>query len=248
MSEGINKYLSAAGLKFPENLTELAAFKEANKDYAVSSTMEKKIDSSKIINEVKKEAKKNIEKPKNIDYHKRTVLAAEIIYYLKDDNHMGHLKLQKLLFLCQNASKMSLHMNFLRQAMGPYDPKLMRSIDIQLKRKNWFEYNKTGFPKYKVLSKCGEHKLWFNRYFNHELDKIYSLLEIFKNFNKNQIELVATIYACWMKAKDSNTLINDLFFINGVYNWDESKREKFTEKQIVNAVGWMKEKGIYPND
>lgn len=247
MSEGIDKYLSAAGLKFPENLTELAAFNEAHNDYAVTNK-EETIDPCRIIEEVKKEKKEYLKKPTNVDYHKRTVLASEIIYYLKEDRHMGHLKLQKLLFLCQNASKMSLHMNFLRQAMGPYDPVLMRSIDIQLKKRNWFEYDKNGFPKYKPLSKCGEHKHWFQRYFSVELEKINSLLEIFKIFNGNQIELVATIYACWMKAIETNAIINDNYFIHGVYNWDKSKRDKFTEEQIVNAVRWMKEKGVYPSE
>ena len=247
MSDGIDKYLCAAGLKFPQNRTELAAFREAYKDYVVSTNVDT-IDPSRIIDEVKKETQGHINKPTNVDYHKRTVLASEIIYYLREDRHMGHLKLQKLLFLCQNAAKMSLHMNFLKQAMGPYDPILMRSIDIQLKKRNWFEYNENGFPKYMPLSKCGEHKHWFNRYFSRELEKVYSLLDIFKKFNGNQIELVATIYAVWMKAIETKSILNDNYFIIGVYNWDKSKRDKFTPEQIVNAVGWMTEKGIYPND
>lgn len=242
MSEKYIKYLNKTGIKFPETISELDEFTVVFEDFNYS-IYEEEIDPYKILKEVTKE--KEISNPTPKDYFKRTVLAAEILFQLKEDNHIGHLKLQKLLFLCQNSTNMILHTNFLKQAMGPYDPRLMRSIDIQLEKQQWFKYNGDSFPKYMPLEKCGTHSMWFNRLFNIETDKIYSLLEIFRPFSSDQIEIVATLFACWKKAIEENCIVSNPLLINAFYDWDESKK-RFKEKQLINAIGWMQEKGIYP--
>src|SRR4051812_32594249 len=75
----------------------------------------------------------------NVDYYRRTLLAAEIIHSLHGEMTLGHLKLQKLIYLAQRTEHINLPVNFLKQAMGPYDPRLMRSIDKQLLEKKWFK-------------------------------------------------------------------------------------------------------------
>jgi hypothetical protein len=242
MSQNYIKYLNKTGIKFPETASELDEFADTFEDFNYSIT-EEDVDPYKILREAK--AEKSISKPTNKDYFKRTVLAAEILIQLNEDNHIGHLKLQKLLFLCQNSTNMILHTNFLKQAMGPYDPRLMRSIDIQLEKQQWFKYNGDSFPKYKPLEKCGTHSTWFNRFFNTETDKIYSLIETFRLFSSDQIEIVATLFACWKKAIKENYIISDSLLIKAFYDWDPSKN-RFSENQLINAIGWMKEKGIYP--
>lgn len=77
-------------------------------------------------------------KPTNVDFYKRTVLAAEIVWQLHREPTFGHLKLQKLLFLCIRSSNMQLPVNFTQQAMGPYANRMMRPIDKQLQEKNGF--------------------------------------------------------------------------------------------------------------
>ena len=61
-------------------------------------------------------------KPTNIDYYKRTLLATEIVWQLQKEPTLGHLKLQKLIYLAQESSTMQLPTNFLQQVAGPYDP------------------------------------------------------------------------------------------------------------------------------
>lgn len=245
MTEKIKKYFGSMGLNFPENDNELDAFNKTHKGYEYS-LKEELIDPYKILDNLKKENPLKI-KVNNTDYHKRTVLAAEIVYQLKDDTSLGHLKLQKLIYLCQNTSNMSLHANFLRQAMGPYDPKLMRSIDSQFKSRRWFEFKIDKFPKYQVLEKAGEHKEWYERYFNNHIDNINFIIETFKRFKTSQIELVATLYACWQNAIETKSIITNDLLIKEVYNWHESK-EKFSKASIENAIKWMEEKGIYPDN
>ncbi len=73
----------------------------------------------------------------------------------------------------------------------------------------------------------------------------------------NQIEIVATLYACWndfliaKKKPAEQDLIKEF---RDKWHPDKSKKFKsekgkkprFTEKQLVDAIGWMKVKGLSP--
>ena len=101
----------------------------------------------------------SLDQPSNVDYYKRTILAAEIVHQLHKEMAFGHLKLQKLIYLSQRVENIALPVNFLKQAMGPYDSQLMRSIDKQLKVKKWFEFCPSEKFKYKPLGNAGQHKM-----------------------------------------------------------------------------------------
>ena len=243
MEFDIGKYLRSIGLDFPKDEEELLRFNEIHKDYPCTAN-EDKIDPTKILQDIKQESQKET-KPSRVDYHKRIVLAAEIVSQLPQDSSLGHLKLQKLIFLCQNALGMNLSTNFLQQRMGPFDPQFMRSIDSQFKKREWFEYQQNDFPKYKPLEKQGGHKEWFNIYFADQKDSIHLIIQKFKSFKTYQIELVATLYACWLNAVKQGIEIEDNKLIERFYEWHESK-SKFPEKDILKAIEWMKGNSIYP--
>lgn len=184
-------------------------------------------------------------KPTNSEIYKRTLLAAEIVYQLKDTNTLGHLKLQKMLYLCQEIGSMNLPMNFLKQAMGPYDNQLARSIDKQFVIKKWFEYQNGALLKYKPLENCGSHKEDFQKYFETEVEQINYLINKFKKFTSNQIEAVATLYACWKEAIEQKELITDKLIITKFYQWSKEK-EKFREENMIKALDWMRRNGVEP--
>lgn len=184
-------------------------------------------------------------KPTNVEIYKRTLLAAEIVYQLKETNTLGHLKLQKMLYLSQEIGSMNLPMNFLKQAMGPYDNQLARSLDKQFIEKKWFEYRRDEILKYKPLQNCGKHKEDFQKYFETELEQINYLITKFKVFTSNQIEAVATLYACWKEAIGNKELITDKLIITKFYQWSKEK-EKFREENLVKALEWMRKNGVEP--
>ncbi|MGQ7945065.1 restriction endonuclease subunit S [Flavobacterium sp. WC2509] len=198
----------------------------------------------KIIEKVKK-AKTTAIKLNPVDVYKRTLLAAEIVFQLKDTYTLGHLKLQKMLFLCQELENMALPMNFLKQAMGPYDNQLARSLDKQFVTKKWFIYQKAEALKFKPLENCGKHKDDFNKYFEDQLEGINYIIKKFTIFTSTQIEAVATLYACWKETIENNELINDKLIITKFYNWSKEK-EKFKEENLVKALAWMRKNGIEP--
>jgi len=184
-------------------------------------------------------------KPTNVDYYRRTVLAAEIVWQLHKEPTLGHLKLQKLIYLCQKSADMQLPTNFLRQAMGPYDNRLMRSIDKQLKEKNWFDYQKDQFLKYQPLEKAGQHHNDFLKYFSAKSESIQFIIDKFKTIKSNIVEIVATLYACMDNMQNENVIFSEALLIQRFYEWSEEK-QKFNEKEVKRVYTRMKETGIIP--
>ena len=186
-------------------------------------------------------------KPTNIDYYKRSVLAAEIVWQLHKEPTLGHLKLQKLIYLCQKTTNMQLVTNFLRQAMGPYDNQLMRSIDKQLKDHKWFEYNSAEKLKYQPLEKAGEHHADYLKYFSSESTNIQYIIDTFKQAKSNVVEIVATLYACMENIlNEKNIIYSEGLLLRRFYEWSEEK-QKFSEEVVQSVLKRMKEIGIVPD-
>ena len=234
-----------------ELLKEIEALKsttgKTKKGGKVVKGYEEKEEVLKIVAEPKEELQPKVLKlkPTNTEIYKRTLLAAEIVYQLKDTNTLGHLKLQKMLYLCQEIGSMNLPMNFLKQAMGPYDNQLARSLDKQFVIKKWFEYQREAPLKYKPLENCGKHKEDFEKYFENEIEQINYLIKKFTKFTSNQIEAVATLYACWKEAIDKKEMITDKLIIRKFYQWSKEK-EKFREENLFKALDWMRRNGVEP--
>lgn len=184
-------------------------------------------------------------KPTNVDFYRRTVLAAEIVHELHKEMAFGHLKLQKLIYLSQRVENIALPVNFLKQAMGPYDNQMMRSIDKQLKVKKWFEFQPAEKLKYKPLDNVGQHKTDFEKYFGAQQEKIYWLLDIFRKTKSSTIEIVATLFACWEELNVENKLASDNNLLEKFYGWSEFK-EKYPKDEVIKQKDWMIENSLVP--
>ncbi len=173
------------------------------------------------------------------------LLAAEIVHQLHKQPTLGHLKLQKLIYLCQKTEQMQLPTNFLQQVAGPYDPKMARSLDKQLKDKKWFRYQREAMFKYVPLENAGDHSADFDKYFAQQKEGIHTLINLFRKEKSDQMEIVATLYACWERllhegSKASNDLLMERF-----YQWSEEK-SKYPPERLKTVIEWMLEQGIVP--
>ena len=201
--------------------------------------------------EVKEDANENLKAigtstARSTDYYKRTLLAAEIVDQLHTEPTLGHLKLQKLIFLCQKTQDMQLPTNFLQQAAGPYDPKMSRSIDKQLREMKWFEYHKNEFHKYQPLENAGAHKTDFEKYFTSDLPSIAHIISLFRKARSEEMEAVATLYACWEELLRSGKAFKKDLLISSFYSWSQQK-SKFSKEVLENTIKWMKKNKIYPS-
>lgn len=140
---------------------------------------------------------------------------------------------------------MQLPTQFLKQVAGPYDNTMARSIDKQLKDKKWFSYNRDQVPKYTPLTKAGEHQADFDKYFAQQKDGIHALIRLFRKAKSDQLEIVATLYACWESILKKQEPLSEDLLVQRFYEWSEEK-SKYEAPRIHKAIEWMKNKDIVP--
>jgi hypothetical protein len=242
-------YLKSLGFLFPETEKELNRFNDlySNFRYELSG---KEISPQKIIDEVKKEeiasSKGDVMTDSNNkkdykDYFKRIVLAAEITAQLYQEPTFGHVKLQKMMYLCEQFADMHLPERYAKQAAGPYDRKFMHSIDHQFKRLNWFLVAKKHVASkytYEALENLDNYKKYYNRYFAKYDKSIQWLIETFRTEKTDFVELVATLHACIEEIIINNEVKSKKVVIQKFYSWSEEKK-RFKLENVEEALDWM---------
>lgn len=247
--EEINFAFNSVGFQFPQTEKQLAAFDNLYSEYEYSIESHC-VDIQSIISSVTIEEKSNLcikidQSKKN--YFKRVVLAAEIAKNLYKENTFGHVKFQKLMYLCEHVSKMQLNDRYTKQAAGPYDCKFMHSIDNELKKQNWFDVQQDKDSKYqkftyKPLSGLQKQEEYFKKYFPNDTD-IRNIIDLFKSSKTNDVELVATLYAIILEM--NQTKFSESVLFDKLYSWSDQKK-KFSETQVRETLKWMDQTGIYP--
>lgn len=187
-------------------------------------------------------------KPANLHF-KRGVLAAKILDELCDEPTLGHVKMEKLLFLSEYCGQLDLHTQYDRHAAGPYNPKVLRSIDSQLKRSKWFSYSPSSDKsnKYTRMADSQKYAPYYESYFDVEQrSTIDKLLRLFKTARTIQCEIVATLYGAWNDFLLEGKVPTDAQIINEVLsNWHETK-ERISYERWQDALNWMKANDISP--
>ncbi len=204
------------------------------------------------LQEISKPQKTAVSLNKSQSFFRRVVLGAEIVNQCHREFTFGNVKFQKLQYLCEEASNMKFQTNYSKQAAGPFDNKLMHTIKSEFKKQGWFEAYKIDNGKYskgafRPLNKVDSYKEYYNKYFEEDKSKIQYLIDTFIKSKTDDVELVATIYYSWDEIIKEKAIFSNQLIINKVYSWHKSKK-KFSENQIIEKIGWMKEKGIYPNE
>lgn len=177
-------------------------------------------------------------------YYFRTLLAAYIVNSLWQERTFGHVKLVKLMYLSEHVAHIETISNYHRDAAGPYDNQMIRSIDKQLKEKKWFEmYKKDGkYPKYRPLEKVTGFMADFTKYHGDKQAGIDSLIKIFGAISTEQVEMAATVYEAWRYLKEHNQTISKEAILNEILNlWHESKT-RIDKTRWINCYQWLLEK------
>ena len=204
----------------------------------------------KAFKEVKKpQIKKELTKSQS--FFRRVVLAAKIAHECHDERTFGSVKFQKMVYLCEKVSQMNFSTNYSKQAAGPMDNKFIHSVKPQFEKQGWFSVQKVkngGYEKvqFSPLDGVDGYKKYYSSYYQNVESDIQQLIETFRKWKTNDVELVATIYSCWNEINNSNTIFSEKLIIKKVYAWHK-KKKKFSEDDITNMLNWMKEKGIFPN-
>ena len=189
---------------------------------------------------------------KSQTFFRRVVLAAKITDECHREWTFGSVKFQKMVYLCEHVSKMNFSTNYSKQAAGPMDNKFIHAVKQQFEKQGWFSVNKVKNGKiekvkFSPLEKVDNYKRYYSNYFEDVENEIQHLIDIFRKWKTNDVELVATIFACWEEFNSQNQEFTEEEMIDEIYKWNISKR-KFSEQQIIATIQWMRESNIYPNN
>ena len=251
-----NSILANMGFLMPRTEKELDSVLQINQE-ETSELLDYHINPTAIVNEcevperILKRVKQYKKPVKANDYFKRAVLAAEIASQLYNEPTFGHVKLQKLIFLCENMTGFNFNYRYSKQTAGPYDNKFMHSIDQQFKTQKWFSVKtviRSGYSQcvYFPSERFNAHRKYFQSYFKNDIDNIQSIIEIFRKERTRRVELVATLYSCWMELLNRNSVVNEQSILKLLYNWSPAKK-KFSENEVIDTISWMKENNFIPS-
>lgn len=182
-------------------------------------------------------------------HFKRAVFAAEIIHRLHCEPTFGHVKFEKLMFLCEKRCGVDTGSRYRRQAAGPYDSRAIRSIDNQISKQHWYRAEKKdGRYKYIPLEKAGGHHVYFNRYYSGVASLFESVIEMCRTWTTQQCEIVATLYSAWSDLLTTGQEgAEDLLVEQVLRHWHASKLQ-IEEDRWRRAIRWMKKKGFTPSN
>ncbi|MFT4107171.1 MAG: restriction endonuclease subunit S [Lacrimispora sp.] len=188
-------------------------------------------------------------KPYGANIHfKQCVLAAKILDKLCDEPTLGHVKLEKLLFLSEYCAQLDMQTEYVRHAAGPYNPQVLRSIDSQLQKAKWFRYNKNNRgSKYSRLEKSTEYAPYFESNFTQEQrNSIDRILGFLHTWDTEHCEIVATLYGAWNDFLIEGKVPSDDQIVDEVLtHWSEEKK-RIDRARWLKALEWMRKNHMVP--
>ena len=185
-------------------------------------------------------------KPKANVHFRRSVFAAEIVHRLHAEPTFGHVKFEKLVFLCERRCGVDTGSTYRRQAAGPYDNRALRSIDSQIRKQKWYEAKKgeKGY-RYFPLEKAGGHEEYFGRYFSTVSEEFDRIINRFRTAKTLQCEIVATLYSAWEDLLRGGSATDDAIVEQVLEHWHPNKKA-IEEWRWRKALAWMKDEDIVP--
>lgn len=182
-------------------------------------------------------------------YFKRAVLAAEIADRLHGDATFGRTKFMKVLYLVEQEAELDLESQYIRAAAGPFDNKLIRSVEKQLKDQKWFkrEKRKDAYgSRYVPMENAGGHSKYYGSYWGAVGQRIDHVIGLLRPLDTDRCEIIATLYKTWSDFISEGTPVTGEALADEIYdNWPDTKK-RFSRDRWIHAYEWMIEKGVVP--
>jgi type I restriction enzyme S subunit len=172
----------------------------------------------------------------------KQVLAGKIMSLFREEKEFTDIKFQKIQYLAEHIAEADLNLNYYRKMAGPYDNVFMHTVYSNMKNNKWFEDRKKNF---KPLAKVNEIDKYYQTYFSPTETKLNKLFKLLKNASEAHSEVIATVYAIWNNMLiNGETPANDKI-VKLFFEWS-TRKEAYTEKQILDTIKLLKEKGFEP--
>ena len=180
------------------------------------------------------------------------ILALAYQHHAQDKSnlvHFGHVKIEKIAHLVEAHLGIDLEREPIKDAAGPNDYPHLMKVESRARKANWFDVRKKKDADAYVFSKRhGFDALLLKTMhaLGERADEVDALISLLVPMNKQQVEIVATLYAAW-----NNLLLlgqspsDEEIVYEARENWHEAKL-KIERKRFFIALGWMRQKGLVP--
>ncbi len=195
---------------------------------------------------------KTIKKPIKHDvFDKRLILASMIVKSLSKSESFGRTKFAKVFYVADMLCDQDLKTSYYREAAGPVDYNILYSeknkIELLASKKDYFTTKQSGKSvKFIPGKKIGDIDNHIESVFGKKYSSITKAIDLFKNLDTEQSEIVATLFACWNDLLIEREDITDQLIIKETRNHWHLSKKRFTEDRLHKALAWMKEKNLIP--
>jgi hypothetical protein len=182
---------------------------------------------------------------------RRLAVAGLVARQLRGDPNFGRTKLAKLFYLADTHHKLALETEYVREAAGPLDQRLLynKQVGIEALAQKYGLFRpitKGKMVHYEPLDHFEEIDDFAAKHLGEKTKEIEDLAVLFKPMTTDQSEIVATLYACWndfLIQRHSPT--DDEIITECVQHW-HPKKARFSRSRLAKALNWMRAKGIAP--
>lgn len=165
----------------------------------------------------------------------------------KCQKKMGRVKLEKMLFTIESSIGFDFETEYVREAAGPLDSSIYECERIISRRNKWYTLRSSSYGVSYVPTKdSGKYQKYYNKYFASYDPEIERIINVFMNYDADQAEIVATLFAAWNDFMIDRKQITDDELVDEVLNrWNDSKK-RFSRDVWLRAIEQMRKNNIVP--
>lgn len=160
---------------------------------------------------------------------------------------MGRVKLEKMLYTIETSIGFDFDTEYVRQAAGPLDESIYDCEAIISRRNKWYTMKTSKYGvSYTPTKDSGQYKKYYDKYFADYDSEIERIIGIFMDYDADQAEIVATLFAAWNDFVIDRKEFTDEQLVDEVLNnWNDSKK-RFSRDVWLRAIEQMRQNNIIP--
>lgn len=160
---------------------------------------------------------------------------------------MGRVKLEKMLYTIETSIGFDFDTEYVRQAAGPLDESIYDCEAIISRKNKWYTKKESKYGvSYTPAKDNAKYKKYYDRYFSDYDSEIERIIGIFMDYDADQAEIIATLFAAWNDFIIDQRQFTDEELVDEVLNnWNDSKK-RFSKDVWLRAIEQMRQNNIVP--
>lgn len=177
-----------------------------------------------------------------------TALALQRHIAHKREHSFHHVKAEKNVHLCASILNLELDRTPVKDAAGPNDFPRAKHVESRARKAGFYTVRKSGNAYYYTLgSQSGKLIEKLQRCLGAQYGQLIALIDLLVPMDKEQAEILATVYAAWNNLIiDGAEITDEAIVYEARENWHPDKLS-LERARFFKAIEWMKSKKLLPN-